>query len=142
MSEEERWAYLVKLDDELLHGGAQVSEWCVWLVRETDTAFARGAFLAAVILAVAGIETHLRAEYMSEGKKKLVALIDATPFPEGLKSDLHVLRRYRNGWVHVDDPMDDQLLLQAPFVVDEALEKMAYLAVSSLRKALYFEQWA
>jgi len=43
MTEQERWDYLVKLDEKFLVGGVILSEWCSMIVREADTAFAHGA---------------------------------------------------------------------------------------------------
>ena len=63
MDEEAKWAYLTALDDELLKGGATMSEWCAFIVRDCDYAFVGGANLATVITATAAIETYLRAEY-------------------------------------------------------------------------------
>ncbi len=48
MNQEERWAFLVALDEELLKGGVVLSEWCSFIVREADTAFANGAHLGRV----------------------------------------------------------------------------------------------
>ncbi len=45
MTADERWALLIALDDELLRGGVILSEWCAFIVREADTAFANGAHL-------------------------------------------------------------------------------------------------
>ena len=56
MTEDERWAHLIVLDDELLKGGVILAEWCSFIVRDADTAFAGGAHLAALLTAVSGIE--------------------------------------------------------------------------------------
>ena len=45
MTEDERWAHLVALDDELLKGGVIHSEWCTFIVRDADTAFAGGVLI-------------------------------------------------------------------------------------------------
>ena len=60
MNEDERWDFLVQLDEELLKGGVILSEWCSFIVREADTAFAKRAHLASILVAVSGIETYLR----------------------------------------------------------------------------------
>ena len=59
MNRDERWKYLAALDDELLKGGVILSEWCSFIVREADTAFAEGANLASILTAVSGIETYV-----------------------------------------------------------------------------------
>ena len=66
MPDEDRWKFLTDLDDEILKGGVILSEWCSFIVRETDLAFVAGAHLATIITATAGIETYLRSEYGGE----------------------------------------------------------------------------
>lgn len=141
MNEVERWAHLVALDDELLNGGIILSEWCTFIVRDADTAFASGAHLAAILTAVSGIETYLRSEYSKTGKERLVVLINEAEIDAGLKTDLHALRKYRNKWVHVDSPWEDQELLVHPEAVEVELEEMAFFAVRSLRRTIYEKQW-
>lgn len=138
MSEEERWNHLLKLDDELLVGGVILSEWCSMIVREADTAYARGAHLASILTAVAGIETYLRSE--SGERKRLVQLIDEAPISNDLRARLHELRRYRNKWVHVEEPCDDQPLLENPERFEAELEQKAQFAARVLRETIYSDQ--
>jgi hypothetical protein len=58
---------LLQLDEQFLKGGVVLSEWCAFIVRESDRAFAAGNYLPTILTAVAGIETTLRAEYEPEG---------------------------------------------------------------------------
>src|SRR6185369_15543747 len=132
MTEHERWAHIVALDDELLKGGVILSEWCTFIVRDADTAFAGGAHLAAILTAVSGIETYVRSEHTATRKKRLVELIDQAAINADLKADLHALRKYRNKWVHVDSPWEDDELLEHPKTVENELEEMAFFAVSVL----------
>lgn len=141
MNTEERWAHLVALDEELLNGGVILSEWCSFIVREADTAFAGGAHLASILTAVSGIETHLRAEYAVTCRERLFDLIEASPIAEDLKADLHALRRYRNPWVHVDEPWDDQELIDKPEEMERELEATAFFAARVLRRTIYKNQW-
>ena len=67
---------MVALDEELLKGGVVLSEWCSFIVRESDTAFVNSAHLASILTAVSGIETYLRSEYAQNGRARLVELID------------------------------------------------------------------
>lgn len=141
MKADERWALLVAFDDELLRGGVILSEWCAFIVREVDTAFANGAHLASILTAVSAIETYLRSEYAATEKERLVELIEKSSIDAGLKSDLHILRKYRNRWVHVDDPWNDSKLLEHPEVTEHELEDMALFAARALRRTLYENQW-
>lgn len=141
MNEEERWEHLITLDDELLKGGVILSEWCSFIVRETDMAFTKGANLAAILTAVSGIETYLRSEYSSGERLTFFKLIDAAPIDQELKRDLHELRKYRNKWVHVNDPWDDQDLIENPENTESELNQMALFAAKLLRKTIYENQW-
>lgn len=141
MNETERWEHLVALDEELLKGGVILSEWCTFIVREADTAFARGAHLASILTAVSGIETYLRSEYARNKREKLFKLIDDSPIDGELKKDLHKLRIYRNKWVHVDDPWDDESLLEKPELYENELEEMAFFAAKVLRRTIYENPW-
>jgi len=144
MDEQAKWEYINKLDEELLVGGVILSEWSTFLVREAETAFCNGANLAAILVAVAGIESHLRFEYFSdpsERKYRLYDLIENAPIPPELKEDLHKLRKYRNKWVHVEEPSHDEELLSRPKYVEEELEKMAQTAIKALLQTIYLEQW-
>jgi hypothetical protein len=141
MNEEERWSHLTALDDELLKGGVILSEWCSFIVREADTAFAKGAHLASIITAVAGIETYLRSEYADGKKSTLFRLIDESPINDDLRTELHTLRKYRNKWVHVEDPWDDAELLTSPETFEAECEEMAFRAVRALRKTIYENPW-
>ena len=136
---EVRWELINALDDELLNGGVILSEWCSHIVRETDLAFVGGAHLAVILTAVAGVETYLRSEYAVTGKERLVELISQSAIPRQLKKDLHRLRKYRNEWVHVDEPWNDEVLLD-PEKAERELEGMALLAVHALRHTIYENQ--
>jgi len=141
MTKDERWSHLAALDDELLKGGVILSEWCSYIVREADTAFANGAHLASILTAVSGIETYLRSEHSVTGKERLAELINKAQIEDGLKTDLHTLRRYRNKWVHVDEPWDDVQLLEHPDQVEAELAEMAFFAARALRRTIYENLW-
>ena len=141
MTEDERWELLVRLDDEHLRGGVQLSEWCSLIVREADVAFVRDAQLASILTAVAGMETYLRAEMQRDGVgKNLAQLIDTADIEEDLRDDLHRLRRYRNRWVHVEAAWDDNEVLAHPERFEGALEDMAFFAARVLRRTIYSDQ--
>jgi hypothetical protein len=137
----DREQYILDLDDKLLKGGVILSEWCCFIVREADVAFVAGANLAAIITVLAGIETYLRAEYGSGEKDTLYKLIESSPINDDLKGEIHELRKYRNKWVHVADPWNDEPLQKSPEIYDQELEKMAFMAVTVLRETIYENQW-
>lgn len=132
-------AYLLSLDDELLKGGVMLSEWCTVLIKDADTAFIAGAYVSVVLTAVSAIETYLRAEG-AESKQRLVQLIEGSTLDSSIKSELHSLRRYRNRWVHVEDALNDEQLLQQPDVVETELEAQAFSAMRTLRRVMYSSQ--
>lgn len=141
MTEDERWAHLVALDDELLKGGVILSEWCSFIIREADTAFAKGAYLASILTAVSGIETYLRSENSASGNTTLFTLIEQTDLNPSLKQDLHALRKCRNKWVHVDEPWEDHALLDTPEQFEKELEETAFFAARVLRRTIYENLW-
>ena len=141
MNAEDRLTLLNELDEELLKGGVILSEWCVFIVREGDTTFLAGSHLAVILTALAGCETYLRSEYSNSKRERLIELINAAPIDNVLKHDLHTLRRYRNKWVHVDDPWNDSFLLEKPEKAEQELEQMDIFAVRTLRKIIYENQW-
>ncbi|MHB0867586.1 MAG: hypothetical protein ACYC6B_06195 [Thermoleophilia bacterium] len=140
MTEQDKWNFINKLDEDLLKGGVMLSEWSVFLIRDADIAYSSGANLAALLTALAGIESHLKYEYAEKKRERLVDLIEKASIDEDLRQDLHRLRKYRNRWVHVDDPSDDDTLLLDPEKHQWELEAMATLAIKSLRRTIYTEQ--
>jgi hypothetical protein len=141
MGEQDRWNFLLSLDEELLRGGAVLSEWCAFLTRESDGAFADGLYLASILTAMSAIETHLRSEDSNGKQKRLVELIDSSGLESELMDQLHTLRKYRNKWVHVADPWEDQALIENPKEHEDELEKMAILGVKALRQTIYSNPW-
>lgn len=141
MNPDDRWSHLIALDEELLKGGIILSEWCNFIVREADAAFVNSAHLASILTAVSGIETYLRSEYAQNGRVRLVDLIDLSPISDALKVNLHKLRKYRNKWVHIEEPWDDSKLLEHPETIEDELEEMALFAVRLLRETIYENPW-
>lgn len=144
MTAEEKWQHVVALDDKYLVGGVILSEWTAFLVRDADIAFCNGANLSAILACQAAIECHLRYEYCDSASRARLGffdLIEQAPLDQTLKRELHELRRFRNRWVHVNDPHDDADLLERPEANDAQLEQMAFCAIDLLRKVVYLEQW-
>jgi len=143
MNEDEKWNYINSLDEELLRGSVFTSEWSVFLARDAETAYCKGANLAAILAAIAAIETWLRWGYSSSFPKKyptLFEMIEESDFPDDLKNELHMLRKYRNKWVHVDNPDDDETLVSKPEYVESEMENRAKSAIKLMLQVLYFEQ--
>lgn len=141
MEDEDPWDFLCKLDEELLIGGVILSEWCSFIVRDHDTAFAGGAYLSSILTAVSGVETYLRSEYGGERRASLHDLINLSPIKQELKDDLHRLRKYRNKWVHVEAPWFDEEVLSDPEKYEKELEEMGKFAARVLRRTIYENQW-
>ena len=140
MTEDQKWAYLIELDERLLKGGVVLSEWATFLVKDADLAFVGGAYLASIITALAGVETHLRGEG-GRSKKPLADLIAESDLEEELKQELQILRKYRNKWVHVAEPWEDEALLQEPEKHEAELEEMAKRCAVALRRTIYTNPW-
>jgi hypothetical protein len=137
---EEKTQFLVDLDERLLQGGVIISEWAAFLIRDADIAFVNGANLSSIIASLAAIEAYLRSENMS-GSKRFVELIIGSDLNEDLKQELHVLRKYRNKWVHVAAPWDDAFLLSSPELLEKELDQMARRSIIALRRTMYSSPW-
>lgn len=140
MSAAERWEWIVGLDEKILKGCVVLPGWCTTIVKEADFAYAYSAHLPAILTAVAGIESYLRSEEPFRSRKTLSQLIDDAFVPQPLKLKLHALRKYRNKWVHVDDPWDDEELIDNTQKNDEELASMAQEAIILLRETIYSSQ--
>ena len=136
MTEDEKWKYLVSLDETLLHGGVILSDWATYLINSADLAFVGGAYLASLITSLAGVETHLRREGGSS-KQRLVDLIEQSNLENDLKQELQSLRKYRNKLVHIADHWEDDKLLESPDQHDDELKEMAKRCVVALRRTIY-----
>ena len=137
MSAAERWEWIVSLDEKILKGDVVLPGWCSTIVKEADFAYAHRAHLAAILTAVAGIESYLRCEEPFVTRKSLRQLIDDAEIPSSLKVRLHTLRKYRNKWVHVDDPWDDEELMENSEKHDDELAATAKDAIILLRETIY-----
>jgi len=62
LNEDEKWSYIVSLDEELLHGGVILSEYVAELIRNADISFVYGAYWASIITSVAAIEGYLKSD--------------------------------------------------------------------------------
>jgi hypothetical protein len=132
-NEAARWEFINTLDEEHLKGGVILSEWCTFIVRSTDDAFVAGAFLASIL-------TYLRSEDGQNTRQTLAQLIDGSRLDQTHVAELHSLRRYRNRWVHVNEPWDDASLINAPEKQEEELKVMAIFAARLLRRTIYSNQ--
>jgi len=54
-----------------------------------------------------------------------------------LKFELHELRRFRNKWVHVNDPHNDGDLIERPEYHVNELEEVAKKSIRTMLKSLY-----
>lgn len=137
MNRAERELYFLAQEDELLLAGAAFSEWCTFISKSVYDAFVNGADLATIITAVTCIETFFKTEDPSNRQKNLSQLIDEAPnLSDEDKMQLHLLRKYRNGWVHADR-LDDDEILKHEDKYQRELERMALLSVRLLLIVLF-----
>lgn len=144
MTEQERWDYIIEIDEELLKGGVMLSEWTTFLAKDAETAFCSNANLSAILACQAAIESHLRYEYFDAKESKswgFYQLIEKSSMSSDLKLELHELRRFRNKWVHVEDPSDDSDLIGRPEYHEEELMKFSKKSIRTMLKTLYVNQW-
>ncbi len=143
VSSNAKWEFIVSLDVRYLKGGVMLSEWTASLVRDADTAFCSGANLSAILSAQAAMECHLRYEYSSfhnSDRLGFYDLIEQSPIDAELRVELHRIRRFRNRWVHVNDPHDDDDLVARPEYHEKQLEGFATFTIEQLRRVIYLEQ--
>jgi hypothetical protein len=144
MTEEQKWEYINQLDEELLMGGVMLSEWTTFLVKDAETAFCSGAYLASILASQAAIESHLRYDYFNSTETKgwgFYDLIEKSNLKSELKNELHGLRKYRNKWVHVNDPSNDNELLERPEYYETELADFSKTTIKSMLKILYSNQF-
>ncbi|HNX29550.1 MAG TPA: hypothetical protein PKN87_09130 [Syntrophomonadaceae bacterium] len=137
---EEKWNYIVLLDEELLKGGVILSEYVSELIRNADISFAYGAYWASIITVVAAIEAYFISETDCKNKK-LYEFINESDLDNKDTELLHNLRRYRNQIVHIKDPWNDEPILSSydKFSINE--EKIAKDAIRLLRTVVYSNPW-
>ena len=143
VSSDAKWEFIVSLDERYLKCGVLLSEWTASLVRDADTAFCSGAYLSAVLAAQAAMECHLRYEYSNYHNSHRLGfydLIEQSPIDAKLRVELHRIRRFRNRWVHVNDPHDDDDLLARPEYHKRQLGEFAAFTIEQLRRVIYLEQ--
>jgi|SRR5690554_1736992 len=140
MTENEKWEYINELDEELLLGGVTLSEWTTFLVKDAETAFCYGAYLSSILACQAAIESHLRYDYFNPLETKGWSFFDliekACLMPE-LKIELHELRKFRNKWVHINDPSNDDDLLERPNYYQMELEFFSKKTIKTMLKLIY-----
>lgn len=139
--EQSKWNYLVALDDELLKGGAIINVKASTLVQNADIAYCSGAPVAAIVLAVAAMESHMRSEYGLASARGFKDVIDASNFDDVTRKALHALRIERNHWVHARDEGEADNWLNNDIAGAERLEPVARDAVRLLRVVLYENPW-
>lgn len=144
MTEQEKWDYIINLDEELLKGGVMLSEWTTFLAKDAEIAFCSNANLSAILACQAAIESHLRYEYFDPNESKgwgFYQLIEKSYLDDELKAELHELRKFRNKWVHVEDPANDSALLSRPEYHENELGQFAKKSIRIMLKTLYGNQW-
>lgn len=143
MTEQDKWDYIINLDEELLKGGVILSEWTAFLVKDAETAFCSGAYLSSILASQAAIECHLRYEFSYDSKFRncsFFELINKIDIAEELKKDLHELRMFRNKWVHVKDPSNDYSLLKKPEYHELELKVFSMKTIKTMLRIIYFNQ--
>ena len=144
MTEQEKWDYINKLDEELLQGGVMLSEWSAFLAKDAEIAFCANANLASILTCQAAVESHLRFDYFTPEQSKgwgFYQLIENSSLATDLKDELHELRKFRNTWVHVKDPSNDSDLLARPEHYENELEQFAKKSIRIMLKVLYNEPY-
>lgn len=140
MNEDEKWSYIVDLDETILVVGVTINEYVAELIKNADISFVYGAYLASIITSVAAIEGYLRSE-TNNLKQSLRDLIEKSELSIEDIESLHNLRRYRNKVVHFNNAWDEDVILSSYNEFSNNLENVAKEAIRLLRVVSYSNQW-
>lgn len=139
---DDKWNYILEIDEDLLEGGVVLSEYSAELIRNADLSFVGEAYVACLVMCAVAIETWLRQEgYEKHKGEGLKSLIDNSNFDNQAKQELHELRLTRNKWVHVGDPWDDGWIINAYNEGHVELEAQCKKALRIMRKIAYSNPW-
>lgn len=141
MKELKGWDYINALEEKYQKGGYILSEYVTKLVQSCDLAFCVEANIAVIITATSAIETYLKSEYFIKGKVNAYDAIEISDFSLEIKKRLHELRKYRNSWVHVNEPWNDSALLENSDQDDAEIELWARKSLELLRIVIYDNPW-
>ena len=111
------------------------SELAIKLLYDASEAYRSGLDIAALITAVATIETLLRIQ--NPGAHSFAKLIEFSEFTAAEKSELNRLRKYRNKWVHVNQPMENDYCFDDEKAHGERISEMTKIAISMTFKVVY-----
>ncbi|MGS0763406.1 hypothetical protein [Syntrophomonas curvata] len=136
--EEEKWDYIVRLDEELIQGGVILNEYVSELIRNADVSFVYGAYWASIITSVAAIEAYFKSETECN-EKRLFELINESRLDSKDIELLQSLRRYQI--VHIKDPWNDEYILNSYDQFSANEENIAKEAIRLLRTVVYSDQW-
>jgi hypothetical protein len=138
-----RTSLVQSLWDENMRGGAILSEFSIFLATDAESAFQADADLSTIFTACAAIETHLRFENSSRTKEKVTfaQMTDSQGLPVELKENLAKLRKFRNTWIHVENPNFDIELQIEPEIVHSELAEMSELAIKLMVQVLCADQF-
>jgi hypothetical protein len=138
-----RISLVQSLWDENLRGGVILSEFSTFLATDAESAFQAGADLSTVFTACAAIETHLRFESSKKGVKKITfaEVANSQRLPVEIRDNLARLRKFRNTWIHVENPYLDIELQIEPQVVHSELAEMAELSIKLMVQVLCSDQF-
>jgi hypothetical protein len=64
-------------------------------------------------------------------------LIEKSNLSDELKKELHDLRKYRNKWVDVNDPSNDNELLERPDYYENELSEFSKATIKTMLKTIY-----
>jgi hypothetical protein len=138
----ERELFFLEESERLLIGGAEISEWSVFMSKSVYSAFTNGADLPTIITVAACIEAYLRAGTRRAKGLSLHHLISQYSNENGseLIERLHEFRKYRNKWVHCDG-RDEEIVFEQEDALFNELEEWAFKSITLLFEVLYSDPY-
>lgn len=117
---------LLDIQEDVLRGGICVQDWTTFQLENAYISYCAGAKLSCVVMCQAAIESFMRDdERLSD--RNFNNLIEESSYDNEMKEKLHILRKYRNKWTHINEKDEE-------FYVDE--EELETMALFSYRLAL------
>ncbi|NBB78612.1 MAG: hypothetical protein GVY36_04100 [Verrucomicrobia bacterium] len=126
----EEWERIIEL-----RAPDPASEWVTKLSYDAIEAFLHHLDIASILTTTATIETLLRLE--DPNIRNFRRLIERSKLNEGDKLRLNSLRAYRNQWVHVNKPFDDEHLHTNTKNAEEELSYMAKTGIEVMYTLIY-----
>ena len=116
------------------------NDWAIFILNEASQSFIHQADLPTLLTAVTAIEATLRKSLNKTDLASLKTMIDESSLNFELKDRLHMLRKYRNQWVHQKQLAEKADITTDIYQIEVELEDMAYFALKCGYECVYWQE--